>query len=251
MAALLRPSRAALLLGTLVAAAALVGVGTALPSVAQRTHTFKSYYLSTSEVKDLVPVFVTTDKVLQGTYAQDAIVRLSDGTNLECGGDQGNGLTKCTLKDAWYKRRGTSSYTALPTSCDSFAMKQENGNLVLMVNLQCLGKTIYKEFGEEEPAANRQLAWGGGGSGKGKNYAAKGAAQAAKDDIMDPDMGLYYDPWLPVGLLAWPASCPSVRHLYPVCVLFDRWRRDLIFFKMKKYDMTGWGHSLLARHVCG
>lgn len=216
MAALLRSSGAAQLL--LVAAAALVGVGTAQPSLPQRTHTFNSYY-TVPQVKDLVPVFVTTDKVLQGTYAQDKIVRLTDGVELDCGGNLGNGLTKCNITEAWYKRRGTTTYTSLPQICNSFAMKNESGNLVLMVSPQCLGTIIYDGFGENPP--NRQLAWGSRGGGR--NYAAKGAAKAAKDTIMNPDMGLYYDPWAPVcPIVCLLSLCNSVPSERTISVWSDR-----------------------------
>ena len=203
--ALPRPFGAALLLGALAAAAGLVGVATAQPSVPQRTHTFGSYYKD-AVTKALVPVFVTTDKFLQGTYAQDDIVSLANGANLTCGGDVGLGMTQCDLKEVWYKRRSDpgGNYAPLPfgptspSGCDPFVMKFESGLLRLVVSPQCLGKTIYNDFGDPDPSA-RQLAWGSGG-GKGKNYALKGAAKAAKDNVMDPNMGVYYDPWAPVGV---------------------------------------------------
>jgi hypothetical protein len=72
MPAVFRPSsrcRASLPLA-LLAAAALLGSASAQPSVVQRTHTFGSYQ-QIPVMRDLLTVFVSTVKVIQGTYAQD------------------------------------------------------------------------------------------------------------------------------------------------------------------------------------
>lgn len=201
MAIAVRPSSAAarLLLGLVVAA--LVGGGTAQPSVAQRTHTFQSYYTSTAAVRDLIPVYVSTAKVMQGTYAQDNIVSLGNGAPLDCGPGNTDGTTDCDLVEVWRSPRRQQNYESIPIGSGMnmpFAFKKQNNLLRLMVNLQNLGD-VYKPL----QLQRRQLAWG-----SSKNYSAKALAKYAhKDDnVMDPSMGVYYDPWLPVRAVA--ACCP-------------------------------------------
>lgn len=111
------------------------------------------------------------------------------------------GATSCGLADVWYRRRSTpsASYTKFPRTCEPFVMKFQSGLLRLVVSPKCLGQTIYQDFGEEP--ADRRLAWGTGGT-KGNDYAQKGAAQAAKDSIMDSGMSSWYDPWAPVSSTA-------------------------------------------------
>lgn len=56
--------------------------------VPNRTHTFASY-LSDAAFTGLVPVFVGTSMVLQGTYAQDTIVGRRNGCGAELRAEQG------------------------------------------------------------------------------------------------------------------------------------------------------------------
>jgi hypothetical protein len=206
---------AAMPLALLLAAAALVSVGSAQPSVAQRTHTFKSYQQD-STMRDLVPVFVSTVKILLGTYAQDDIVDLGSGVDLDCRPYAPDDSTNCSLTEAWRKPRRASEaqYTqmALGNGCPPFAMKYQSGNLRLMISTKCLAKEIYDAFGD--PTPQRELAWVGGSSRSrsrsrsSKNYAAKAAAkwEDKHDDVLDPStMGVYYDPWGADGVTPyWP-----------------------------------------------
>lgn len=202
-----RPSCGATLPLALLAAAALLGLGTAQPSLQQRTHTFGSYQ-QIPEVASLLPVFVTTVKVIQGTYAQDDIVSLANGTALDCAPyDPVNGATSCQLVEVWRKQRRApeNQYTQDgATSCEPFAMKYQNEKLRLMVSSQCIAQQVYLDFGDAIPSptpSRRELAWRNGGRGGKANYAAKAAAKwADKDDnLMNPSTtGLYYDPWEPV-----------------------------------------------------
>jgi hypothetical protein len=227
MAALSRHSTAALFLGALAAAAVLLDVGTvAQPSLHQRTHTFGSYQRN-PVAKDLLPVFVTTIKSLQGTYAQDEVVSLGGGTGLRCN-PLANHRTDCKLVQAWRKprRADEAAFTQVfpdPNSgtCEPFAFKLQNNKLRLMVSPMCLSD-IYRKFSFN--ATRRTLAWGGS---IGKSYSAKAQALWTNKNeyLMEPGAGLYYDPWahvssfcisrslkLPIVHVSCPSSSPSHHH---------------------------------------
>ena len=182
----------------LLAVAALLSVGTAQPSVSQRTHTFNSYQ-QIPVMRDLLPVFVGTVKVFQGTYADDDIVSLANAAPLDCAPYNADGSTNCRLSETWSKPRRSpdAQYTRVTPSsgCEPFAMKFENNQLRQMVSTQCLGQVLYQNFGQRR----RELV---GARGNKTNYADKAAKKwATKNDaLMDPAMGLYYDPCSPVRI---------------------------------------------------
>lgn len=188
MAVLLRPFGAALLLGALVAALALVGVVTADDPPVARTHTFKSYR-SYPRVLNIVPVFVSTVGI-DGTYVADEIASLDAGLPIKCSTLSG-GETDCVLQQIWKRARRNGAFAKvydgnISGADGSFAIKSQNGLFRLMVSPKGLAN-LYAGY------VSRQLAWAKGVV-QGKNYAVKGAAQAAKDNLLDPDVAIYYDP---------------------------------------------------------
>lgn len=213
-----RGNRPAAALALLAVAVASMSMTSAQPSVPLRTHTFGSYQ-SDPVTKDLLPVFVTTVKSLQGTYAQDEVVSIATGAGLKCNPLE-NHRTDCKLVQAWRKprRANDAAFTrvfpdANGNTCEPFAFKLQNNKLRLMVSPVCLSP-IYSQF--DFNATRRALTWQGG-AGRGKNYSAIAQAKWANKNqyLIEPGSGLYYDPWAPVCVcpllaLTGPSPPPSL-----------------------------------------
>jgi hypothetical protein len=149
--------------------------------VPNRTHTFASY-LSDVVFKGLVPVFVATSVVLQGTYAQDSIVDLATGAELNCGPRK----DKCSIKEVYKSNRRADAYTDIGKDeglLKYFSLKVQNDGLRLMVNMQALSEFYIKLDSQSSTVGGSES-----GDGRRRKRASKGLS------AIEPEAGFWYDP---------------------------------------------------------